>query len=105
MPRDQYHVKSTDTEEQDRNDAAFVEALVKAGEDRAKAEGFVRFRNKDKAKEVVRNIKLRMQSLLENQFREANEKAIETQNKVLRKAWTQSCLDLQLEEDDYPCPW
>lgn len=80
-------------------DKILLEAL---GGDKELLEGFRRFQNKEKQREIRKEIEIKTQEILDGELQEENDKAIEIWNKVYRKAWSIACEDLGMSEPEFP---
>lgn len=63
---------------------------------------FMRFRDKQKQKQIRKEIELKTRDLLENDLARENEAALEVLNKVYRKAWSKACKEMGYDEDEFP---
>jgi len=80
-------------------DNKLLEAL---GGDKKLLEDFKRFQDKEQHRGIKRQLELKTQEILETSLQKDNEKAIETLNKVYRRAWTKACKDLEVDESEFP---
>ena len=71
------------------------------GDDKTYQE-FLRFKDKNKQREIRRDIEFKVSDILEGELREENMKALEILNKVYRKAWTRACKALGFPEEEFP---
>lgn len=76
--------------------------LIKLLGDKKTVDEFRRFKDKAKQREIRRDLEIETTRLLESDFREANEVAIEGLNVVYRKAWTKACKNLKFPESEFP---
>ena len=72
------------------------------GGDKKLLDDFKRFQDKEKQREIKRELELKTQEILENELQKDNEKAIEILNRVYRKAWTLACKQLNQDEAEFP---
>lgn len=63
---------------------------------------FRRFQDKEKQRQVKRELELKTQEILENELQAENNTAIEGLNIVYRKAWTIACKGLEQDEAEFP---
>ena len=84
---------------QSPDDQKLLDAL---GGDNKLLGDFRRFQDKEKQREVKRDLELKTQDILESELQEENAMAIEELNKVYRKAWTMACKELEQDEAEFP---
>ena len=72
------------------------------GGDKKLLDDFRRFQDKEKQRQIKRELELKTQEILENELQKENEKAIEILNRVYRKAWTLACKELECDEAEFP---
>ena len=76
--------------------------LLKLLGDQKTVEEFKRFRDKENQRKLRKEVEFKVEDILAEELKEENEKAIETLNKVYRKAWTLACKELGYDEAEFP---
>ena len=91
-------MSDTSTKPEEADDATLEKLLGS----RQAVEEFRRFRDKERQRQIRKDIDQVVSDILEEDLREENEAALEGLNKVYRTAWTMACKELEYDEAEFP---